>query len=159
MRARLLLGLLPLGILTLACGPSGDLKAARLTDVSTGWFDAGVIEGGKNKLVPTITFRVKNEGSAPLYRPQFNIIFKQVGQNEEWSTVLVRARESEVPPAATSQPIVVRGEQGYTGTQPRAQMLQNSQFVDVRAEIYGKLGGGNWTKLGEFPLERLLLTR
>ena len=46
---------------------NADLKsAARLTDVTTGWFDAGVTEDGKNKLVPSITFRLKNSASQPL---------------------------------------------------------------------------------------------
>src|SRR5688500_1741122 len=37
-------------------------KQLTVTDVTTGWFDAGVVEGNKNKLVPTISFRLKNQG-------------------------------------------------------------------------------------------------
>ena len=31
----------------------------QVQDVSTGWFDAGIVNG-QNKLVPSITFRLKN---------------------------------------------------------------------------------------------------
>ena len=39
---------------SISCGPRVDLKQAlQVTDVSTGWFDAGIVDG-KNKLVPSI---------------------------------------------------------------------------------------------------------
>jgi hypothetical protein len=37
-------------------------------------------------------------------------------------------------------------------------MLQNSQFVDARVEIFGKQGSRTWVKLGEYPIDRKLLT-
>ena len=43
-----------------ACTQEVDLKQAlQVTDVTTGWFDAGIVDG-KNKLVPSITFRLRN---------------------------------------------------------------------------------------------------
>jgi hypothetical protein len=41
-------------------GPPVDLRQALQIDVvSTGWYDAGIVDG-KNKLVPTISFTVTN---------------------------------------------------------------------------------------------------
>ena len=41
-------------------GPTVDLtKGLQIDVVDTGWFDAGVVDG-KNKLVPTVSFTVKN---------------------------------------------------------------------------------------------------
>ena len=59
---------LVLAALTLpGCGANIDLKqSAHLVDVTTGWFDAGVQADGKNKLVPSITFRIKNDGAASI---------------------------------------------------------------------------------------------
>ena len=52
----------------------------------------------------------------------------------------------------------MRSTLGYTGTQPRMQMLQNKEFVDARVEIFLKQGSKVWAKLAEFPIDRQLLT-
>jgi hypothetical protein len=143
-----------------ACRGNADLKAAaKVTDVTTGWFDAGVTEDGKNKLVPSITFRLKNEGTQPLGSVQCNLLFKRVIDKEEWTTSFIRAVGPDgLAPGASTPPIVVRAQQGYTGTQPRVSMLQNAQFVDFKVEVFGKQGPSTWVKLGEFPIQRQLLT-
>ena len=144
-----------------ACRGTADLKsAARITDVTTGWFDAGVTEDGKNKLVPSISFRLRNAASQPLGSVQCNLLFKRMIDKEEWTTSFIRAvgPDGLAPGAATDQ-IVVRAQQGYTGTQPRVSMLQNAQFIDFKVEVFGKQGPSTWIKLGEFPIQRQLLTR
>jgi hypothetical protein len=144
-----------------ACGAQADLAtAAKLVNVTTGWYDAGVTEDGKNKLVPSVTFRIINAGVAPLGSTQLNLIFKRVTDTEEWTTAFVRGIGSEgLAPGASTPPIVVRAQQGYTGTQARLTMLQNTQFVDFKVEVFGKHASATWVKLGEFPIARQLLTR
>ena len=144
-----------------ACGAQADLAtAAKLVNVTTGWYDAGVTEDGKNKLVPSVTFRIINAGVAPLGSTQLNLIFKRVTDSEEWTTAFVRGIGSDgLPPGGATQPIVVRAQQGYTGTQARLTMLQNTQFVDFKVEVFGKHASATWVKLGEFPIARQLLTR
>jgi hypothetical protein len=48
---------------------------------------------------------------------------------------------------------------GYPGEQPRMQILQHSAFIDAKVEVYLKKGSQTWAKLGEFPIERQLLTK
>jgi hypothetical protein len=148
-------------LLAVTCGGGTDLAAsAKLTDVKTGWYDAGITEDGKNKLVPSISLRIRNDGQNPLGSTQLNLIFKRVIDKDEWTTAFVRGIGSEgLPRGQTSPPIVVRAQQGYTGIQPRAQMLANTQFVDFKVEVFGKHGSATWVKLGEFPIARQLLTR
>lgn len=143
------------------CGSNIDLtQSAHLVDVTTGWFDAGVQADGKNKLVPSITFRIRNDGSATIGSTQLNLIFKRVVDTEEWTTSFVKAIGSDgLDPGATTKSLVVRAQQGYTGTQPRLTMLQNAQFVDFKVEIFGKHGSATWAKLGEFPIKRQLLIK
>ncbi len=38
-------------------------------------------------------------------------------------------------------------------------MLQNKQFVDAKVEIFGKHGSRTWQKLGEYKIDRQLLTQ
>jgi hypothetical protein len=143
-----------------ACTRYADLKqAARIADITTGWYDDGVTADGKNKLVPSITFRVRNEGNQKLGSVQLNLLFKRGKETEEWTTSFVRGIGPDgLAPGASTNPIVVRAQQGYTSTEPRLSMLQNSQFVDFRVEVFGKQGASTWVKLGESPIQRQLIT-
>ena len=48
---------------------------------------------------------------------------------------------------------------GYTSSETRAQMLANKQFVDARAQVFAKYGSTQWTLIGEFPVERRLVSK
>jgi hypothetical protein len=157
--------LAPLILLTLlapSCGgPTAPLdKLVRVDDVVTGWFDAGVTEDGKNKIVPSISLKLTNVGGEPTGAVQLNCIFRRIGDPAEWSTAVVRVVDSTgLAPGATSKPVVVRAPQGYTGVQPRAQLLDNRLFIDAKVEVFGKHGSATWVKLGDFKIDRQLLTR
>jgi hypothetical protein len=150
-------------LLTACCGGQVDLAhSCRISAETTGWFDAGITEDGKNKLVPSIVFRVSNTGRTPLGQVQFNCLFKRVGDPEEHSAILLRGASvgaNDLAPGATTGPITVRAQQGYTGTEPRVTMLANRLFVDFKVEIFGKAGSATPVKLGEFPIKRQLLAQ
>jgi hypothetical protein len=141
------------------CTRSRDVqKDLKLVDVRTGWYDAGIVEG-KNKLVPSISLKVQNVSADDIANVQMNAIFRRVGEQEAWGEHFVRAVDSDgLKAGATGGEIVLRSNLGYTGEQSRAEMLQNSQFVDAKVEIFGKHGSNTWAKMGEFPIERKLLT-
>jgi hypothetical protein len=149
-----------LALTTAGCGPKIDLKSAlQVQDVSTGWYDQGVVNG-QNKIVPSITFKFKNAGSQTITTLQGNVIFRRVGEDEEWGSGFLRVTGSEgLPAGATTQPLSVNSQLGYTGTEPRAQMLANKQFVDARAQVFAKYASAQWTLIAEFPVERRLVTK
>jgi hypothetical protein len=159
MRAIFCLGLL-LALTGSACGPNIDLKASlKIDEVSTGWADLGVVNG-QNKLVPSITFKFTNVGSQSIPTLQGNVIFRRVGEQDEWGSGFLRVTGSEgLAPGSSSNPLTVNSQLGYTGTEPRQQMLANSQFVDARAEVFAKYGSTQWLLVGEFPIERRLIAR
>ena len=64
-----------------------------------------------------------------------------------------------LPAGATTNTLVMRSALGYTGEQPRMQMLQNREFIDAKVEIYLKQGSRVWAKLAEYPIQRQLLTQ
>jgi hypothetical protein len=148
-----------LGLLVSGCRNIEVEKAVRITDVQTGWYDAGIVEGQKNKLVPSISLRLENVTKDPVESVQINAIFRRVGEQEAWGEHYVMAIPREgLAPGAKTRPIVLRSNLGYTGTQSRLQMLQNREFVDAKVEIYGKSGSRTWVKLGEQQIGRELLT-
>jgi hypothetical protein len=157
-RALLFLALLP--VVTAGCGPAVDLTTGlEVLDVATGWHDAGIVDG-KNKLVPSVTFKVKNLSDQSLIVLQINAIFRRVSENDEWGSGLAKIAGSEgLSPGATSTETTVRSYLGYTGTESRAEMLNNSQFVDAKVELFAKYGSTQWAKVGEYPISRQLLTQ
>ena len=148
-----------IGLLVSGCRNIEVEKAVRITDVQTGWYDAGIVEGQKNKLVPSISLRLENVTEDPVESVQINAIFRRVGEQEAWGEHYVMAIPREgLAPGAKTRLIVLRSNLGYTGTQSRLQMLQNREFVDAKVEIYGKSGSRTWVKLGEQQIGRELLT-
>jgi hypothetical protein len=136
-------------------------KVLKVTDVTTGWFDAGIVEGGKNKLVPTIALRLKNTDTQPIDSVQLFARFSRVAEPDEWGTPpYVKAIGTEgLAPGQATPPMVLRSNLGYTGEQPRLDMLRHSSFVDARVEIFAKYRSDNWVKLGEYQITRQLVTR
>ena len=143
-----------------SCGPSIDLtKGLEVVDVSTGWWDAGIVDG-QNKLVPTVTFKFKNASGQPLKILQANVVFRRVTEDKEWGSAFVRIAGSEgLASGATSASQTVNSQLGYTGTESRQQMLDNSQFVDAKIQIFAKYESTQWQKVGEYGVPRRLITK
>lgn len=142
------------------CRKSIDPVAAlEPVDVVTGWFDAGIVDG-KNKLVPSVSLKLRNKAAEPVRSVQINAIFRRVGEVEMWGEHFGWAvQRDELAPGAVTGELVLQSALGYTGDQPRLQMLQNSQFVDAKVELFLKQGSQVWAKLAEYPIQRQLLTR
>ena len=167
-------------------GPSIDiLSAVRVSELTTGWLDVGFDEFGRNKLVPTISFRLENVSSESVRTLQLNGVFRRclvafegqpssefdvspadpntdtcAGESEVWGSSFIRAvgREGISPGGSTSQFTMDSGL-GYTGEEPRIEMLQHKDFVDVKVELFVKHLAEQWVRLGEHQIERQLLTQ
>jgi hypothetical protein len=142
------------------CGDKVDVqKSLQVTNVVTGWFDAGIV-GGKNKLVPTVSFQVKNVAASPVRFVQLNAVFRVIGDQEELGSMFVKGIGGDgLAPGVSSETYVLRSALGYTGEQPRHEMLQHGQFRDAKVEIFAKHGSEQWVKLGEYTVARQLLTQ
>jgi len=142
-------------------GPTVDLKQALQIDVvETGWFDAGLVEG-KNKLVPTVSFTVKNVSDQKLVSLQMMASFFRVSDtNSEWGNSLLNVAGSEgLAPGATTPKLTMKSPLGYTGTDPRADMLKNAQFVDAMVKLVAKYAATQWTHFQQTPIERKLISQ
>ena len=147
-------------VATVSCGPTVDLaKGLQVVDVSTGWWDAGIVNG-QNKLVPSVSFKFKNVSDQTLDVLQANVVFRRVTEDKEWGSSFVKITGTEgLAPGATSETQNVRSQLGYTGSEARQQMLDNAQFVDAKIEIYAKYGSIQWQKVGEYTVPRTLITK
>jgi len=160
MRANILV--LALALAASGCGgPAVDLtQTLKVVDVSTGWRDEGVIEGDKNKLVPTAQFKLQNNSDQTLKVLQVNAVFRRLNEAQELGAQFKPVTSADgLAPGQTSPPIVVKSNFGYKGTEPRAVILQNSHFVDAKVEIFAKYGSQQWKRIAEYPIERKLTER
>ena len=148
-------------IVTCGCTPDVDIKQTfRITDMSGGWYDAGIVDG-KNKLIPTVMFRVEKTTTEEVRPLSINVLFKQIkGEtDEEWDDVFLQKvdfSEGNRTPLLTIRPTA-----GSIGDPPqsRMDMLKNSYFVDIRAVIFAKQSSSNWVELARYDIPRLLLTQ
>jgi hypothetical protein len=156
-----MLGSLVLTLLTAtACGRDIDLATSLQVDaVSTGWFDAGIVDG-KKKIVPVVSFMLKNTSDQRLPVLQVNASFRRVGDADEWgSAFLTAAGSAGLAPGAATGDITLHSQLGYTGIESGPEMLDNSHFVDARVNLFVKYGSGEWTRVGDYPITRRLIRR
>ena len=65
-------------VLLAGCRPREVEKDLAITDVHTGWYDFGIVQG-QNKLVPSISLKLKNVSPEEISRVQINAVFKRLG--------------------------------------------------------------------------------
>jgi hypothetical protein len=152
--------LLVAAVATTSCAPKVDLaKGIQVVDVSTGWWDAGVVDG-QNKLVPSVTFKFKNVSDQKLDVLQANVVFRRVTEDKEWGSSFVKITGTEgLAPGATTPSQTVKSQLGYTGTESRQQMLANSQFVDAKIQLFAKYSNTQWQKVGEYTVPRTIIEK
>jgi hypothetical protein len=155
--ALLLFSWLPVAAGT-GCTKPVDLKqTVQVVDPAGGWFDAGV-QSGKNKLVPSVTFKLKKSAAdVKLSSLSLNLTFIFVDTQEHADDVFVQNVPFDGPETA---PIVVRSQWGFTGEPPqtRAEMLKNSHFRDMEVQIFAKQSSAQWVELHRVKIARQLVT-
>jgi hypothetical protein len=150
-------------ILSASCGQTVELKQAlQIADLSGGWHDAGVVDG-KNKLVPSLSFRIRKPANVELRSLSINVIFKRVSPDtkEEEDLDEVFLQRVEFSEGDQTPLLTIRPEHGYTGDPglSRADMLQHSGFRDARAVVFARQSSTTWVDLLRYDVPRTLLTK
>ena len=156
-------------LLLAACSKPVDLKQVlQVTDLSGGYYDAGIVDG-RNKIVPSVTFRIRKSTDDGLRPLSVNIVFKQLpkpgaavapGQPAEGDFDEV-FKQSVPFNGNQTDLLTVRASAGYTGDPPqsRADMLKHSQFQDMRVHVFAKHSSSQWVEVAQFDLPRQILTQ
>lgn len=141
------------------CTRNRDLTTdIKLVDVRSGWL-AAEAAGGQNKIIPSIAVTIHNVSNEPIEGVQINAIFRRVGEQEVWGEHFTQGiGRPGLAAGAKAKPLVLRSPLGYTSDQARDEMLRNRQFVDTFVRVFGKHGSRTWVQIGEFQIDRQLLT-
>jgi hypothetical protein len=143
-----------------ACAPAVDLTTGlQVQVVATGWLRTDTVSR-QNRLVPVVSFRLKNMSDQRLNSLRVNALFYRVGDVEEWGNGFLTAAGSDgLVAGASTQTLTIKSQLGYTGTDPLPAMLENSRFVDAKVDLFAKYGSTDWARLGEYSVVRQLLFR
>jgi hypothetical protein len=156
-----------LAVLVTGCSRPIDLKhVLQVTEITGGYHDAGIVDG-RNKLVPSVTFRMRKSIDADIRPLSLNVVFKKLPRpgvavppgssgEEDWDEVFVQS----VPfNGNETAPLTVQTKAGYTGDPPqsRADILKHSQFQDVRVHIFAKHSASQWVEIATYDIPRHVL--
>lgn len=131
--------------------------SVRVEDLSGGWF-VTTAGDGRTRLLPTVSFQLRNVSTEPLASVQVNVIFRRVGDQDVWSDVIRYAISARaLASGIATDPIVAQAPIGYTGDEGTSSLLSHAQFVDSAVSIYARHGAEPWTHLGEYPLPRQIV--
>jgi len=168
-RAAFITAVVLAGLSAAGCSKPVDLKRAlQVLDLTGGYHDAGVV-GGKNKIVPSLTFRLKKGGSDSLRPLSLSVSFKKLPPagmavppgspaETDWDEKFVQSVPFENDVTA---PLTFKAEAGYTADPPqtRADMLKNSNFQDVRVHVFAKHSASQWVEIATFDVPRQILAQ
>ena len=140
-----------------ACGPQPDLRTLKLVPTMSGYYDDGVQPDGQNRLLPSMTFQLKNEGTLPITYVDLVIAYWPKGADGEKDSKQIHGiTGTPLEPGAASEPITVRSGIGFTSLYPRAEFFSRPEFVDFIIKAFAK-HRGRTVSLGEHLVERRLL--
>lgn len=138
------------------CGSSVDLtEALEVTDVTSGYFDNG-LKDGAHHLLPTVRFKVRNTTDIELTGLQLTVQFWKAGAHGEFDSRLFSG--VAIPPGGETEERLVRTEIGYTLENPNiTELFEHSQYQDFTVRFFARRSG-QIVQIGEFPVERRILT-
>jgi hypothetical protein len=160
---------LSLALVFAGCSRPVDLKQVlQMNDLSGGFFDAGIVDG-RNKLIPSLTLRLKKTTDDSIRPLSLNVVFKKLppkgaavapgsAAEEDWDEAFVQNVPFDGNQTAL---LTIRPKAGYTGDPPqsRADILKHSQFQDVRVHIFAKHSASQWVEIGTFDIPRQVLAQ
>jgi hypothetical protein len=112
---------------------------------------------GKNKLVPNVTFRLRNTSDRDLAAVPLNVVFRFADSGDVHDEIFMQKVPFE---NRQTDLITVRSQNGFTGDPPqtRLDMLKNSLFRDMDAVLLVRQASAQWIELHRVRVERRLLT-
>ncbi len=117
------------------------------------WLDRKVTTG-KAIIVPSIKIKVKNISAAPLQYLYLKGIFEFVETGEILTQGLASALDEPLPPAQTSEELLIKGEFGYQASSKAAFIRNIQNWRRVQVKILAKIKDSNYVLLATYPIKR-----
>ena len=150
-----------------SCSEAVDFKKTlEVTDVSGGWFDAGIVDG-KNKLVPSVSFRIRKPADVRLRSLSLNIHFKKIvdpskpGLDGEEEADEVFLQTVEFADGHANGDLAGASTDGCHRRRATdaGRDAPEQPFQDMRARVFAKESSTKWVELLTFDIPRVVLTK
>jgi hypothetical protein len=130
-------------------------KSIELVDIETKWVSKYYQPWPPRLiLVPIISFRVKNVGSAPLEHINFNAVFNFKGDPENLGdNFLAAVRDKAVNPGETSEIITLKSNFGVEGKNLES-FKDTVQWKPVEVRLFARSKGSQFVLVGEYDISR-----
>lgn len=143
------------------CGPEPNLADLKLVPQISGYSDDGIVQEGEftgqNRILPSVTFQIKNDGKLPVEYVDITVAFWTVANDKEYDSKLLHTiGRQPLAPGASTDSITVRSTVGFTSPAAPADFFAQTRFVDFKVKVFARRAGINAT-LGEIIVERRLL--
>ena len=123
--------------------------------------DAGWMEGKSElretatRILPFVSFRVKNKGKAPLHYVNFECVFEFQADGKPQTSGFCSAFEVPLPPGDTSDVVLIKGVNGYTATSKEAFYQNKDKWKKVNAKLFARTQGSTYVRVGDlYPVEQ-----
>ena len=137
-----------------ACTPHDPAKELAIRDLETYWaIDTPV---GENQFIaPVARFRVRNTTEDRLDSIQAQATFRRKGETQAWASAWGWVAVSKKPLQPRQETLVVLKSEGrYKSTGTPEQMFRHQLFKDAQFEVFLKIGGSNWIRMGGGDVDR-----
>ena len=131
-------------------------SSLEVVDLSTSWTMKEYRQWPNPKLtlVPTVTFKLKNNSSETLRYINVNAIFKEVDSVENLGDSFHTAVRGEgLAPGATSPPITLKSNFGVAG-KTLDSFKANPHWKSYYVKLFVQMGGPRHISMGEYPVSR-----
>jgi hypothetical protein len=138
-----------------ACRRPDPKKELALSDFE-GYWVVDPPERGEQYIAPAARFALRYRGQKPAYGLEAMAVFRREGDTEtfgsDWRRVQATGGKPLEPGQATI--VVLRSDRRYHTNGATESMFGHQEFRDVSADIFIRLGGSEWTKMGQVAAER-----
>jgi len=127
-----------------------------ITDAETGWIEGkSELKEQAVRILPYISFKVKNSGKDPLHFVNFESVFEFQSDGKTQTTGFYAAFEQPLSPGETSGVILIKGVNGYTATTKEAFYRNKEKWLKVNAKLFARTKGSPHVRIGEmYPVEQ-----
>ena len=141
-----------------ACERAPDLSTTlELVPGITGYRLAGLSPDKQNRLVPSITFQLKNIGDVDLSYIDLSVAFWQASADGETDSKQIKGiGGTPLKPGALTDSVTVDSSVAYVSPVTTGEAFTSSLYKDFVVKVFAKRHGKT-TKLGEYKVEPRVL--
>ncbi|HNX96670.1 MAG TPA: hypothetical protein PKK12_03225 [Candidatus Aminicenantes bacterium] len=107
-------------------------------------------------VVPSFTFRVRNNGRRPIQYVNFDGVFEYEETKESIGSGYTTAIQKALPPGEVSGDIFVKSDYGYKASSKAAFFHNIGNWKKVRVKLYARTKSSGYALLGIFPIQQMI---